>query len=31
MSKFKQMNVFMHVVQLGSITKAASKLDVSHR
>lgn len=29
MSKFKQMNVFMHVVQLGSITKAASKLDVS--
>lgn len=29
MSKFRQMTVFMHVVQLGSITKAAEKLTVS--
>jgi len=29
MSKLKQMTVFMYVVKLGSITKAAEKLDVS--
>jgi len=29
MSKLRQMTIFMHVVQLGSITKAAEKLSVS--